>query len=58
MNDPISYLRENFRRSNSKGGFSVENRSTGHMIFQRRKDRIETSGFCKGLQHNQMLVNG
>ena len=33
-------------------------RSTGQMIFQRRKDRIETSGFCKGLLHNLMLVNG
>ena len=58
MNDPISYLREYFRRSNSESGFSADKRSTGHMIFQRRKDRIETSGFCKGLLHNLMLVNG
>ena len=58
MNDPIACLREYFKRSNSEAGFSSDKRSTGHMIFQRRKDRIETSGFCKGLLHNLMLVNG
>ena len=58
MNDPIAYLREYFRRSNSESAFSADKRSTGHMIFQRRKDRIETSGFCRGLLHNLMLVNG
>ena len=58
MNDPIAYLREYFKRSNSEAGFSSDKRSTGHMIFQKRKDRIETSGFCKGLLHNLMLVNG
>jgi transposase len=58
MNDPIAYLREYFKRSNSEAGFSADKRSTGHMIFQKRKDRIETSGFCKGLLHNLMLVNG
>ena len=58
MNNPIAYLREYFKRSNSEAGFSSDKRSTGHMIFQRRKDRIETPGFCKGLLHNLMLVNG
>ena len=58
MNDPVAYLREYFKRSNSEAGFSSDKRSTGQMIFQRRKDRIETSGFCKGLLHNLMLVNG
>ena len=58
MNDPVAYLREYFKRSYSEAGFSSDKRSTGHMIFQRRKDRIETSGFCKGLLHNLMLVNG
>ena len=58
MNGPIAYLREYFRRSNSEAGFSADKRTTGHMIFQKRKDRIETSGFCKGLLHNLMLVNG
>ena len=58
MNDTIAYLREYFKRSNSEAGFSSDKRSTGHMILQRRKDRIETSGFCKGLLHNLMLVNG
>jgi transposase len=41
MNDPIAYLREYFKRSNSESAFSADKRSTGHMIFQRRKDRIE-----------------
>ena len=58
MNDPINYLREYFKRSNSEAGFSADKRTTGHMIFQRRKDRVETSGFCKGLLHNMMLMNG
>ncbi|MHB1708229.1 MAG: ISNCY-like element ISTvo2 family transposase [Thermoplasmataceae archaeon] len=58
MEDPMSYLREYFRRSNSESGFSADKRATGHMIFQRREDRIETSGFCKGLLHNMMLMNG
>ena len=58
MNDPMAYLREYFKRSNSEAGFSSDKRSTGHMISQKRKDRIETSGFCKGLLHNLMLMNG
>lgn len=58
MEDPMGYLREYFRRSNSESGFSADKRATGHMIFQRRNDRIETSGFCKGLLHNMMLMNG
>ena len=58
MNDPIADLREYFRRSNSESAFSADKRTTGHMIFHKRKDRIETSGFCKGLLHNLMLVNG
>ncbi len=58
LNDPIAYLREYFKWSNSEAGFSADKRSTGHMIFQKRKDRIETSGFCKGLLHNLMLMNG
>ena len=58
MNDPIAYLREYFKRNNSEAGFSADKRSTGHMIFQRRNDRIETSGFCRGQLHNLMLVNG
>ena len=58
MNDPNAYLREYFKRSYSEDGFSSDERSTGRMIFQRRKDRIETSGFYKWLLHNLMLVNG
>ena len=58
MSDPVAYPREYFKRSNSESGFSADKRTTGHMIFQKRKDRIETSGFCKGLLHNFMFVNG
>ena len=58
MEDPIAYLREYFKRSNSKAGFSTDQRATVYMIFQRRDDRIETSGFCKGLLQNMMLMNG
>lgn len=58
MDDPMEYLREYFRRSNSESGFSADKRATGHMISQKRNDRIETSGFCKGLLHNLMLLHG
>ena len=58
MGDPIAYLREYFKRNNSESRFSADRRSTKHPIFQKRRDRIETSGFCKGLLHNMMLVNG
>lgn len=37
MNDPVSYLREYFKRSNTAAGFSADKRTTGHMIFQKRK---------------------
>jgi transposase len=57
MNDPITYPGMYFKRNNHEAGFSAGKRSTGHMIFQKRKDRIETLGFCKGLLHNLMLVN-
>ena len=43
MSDPIAYLREYFKRNNSETGLSAGKRSTGHLLFQRRKDRIETS---------------
>jgi len=57
MDDPMSYLREYFRRNASESGFSSDKRTTGGLIYQRRKDRKETSGFCKGLIHNLMLLH-
>ena len=57
MDDPMSYLREYFRRNASESGFSSDKRATGGLIYQRRKDRKETSGFCKGLIHNLMLLH-
>ena len=58
MDDPMNYLREYFRRNASESGFSSDKRTTGGLIYQRRKDRKETSGFCKGLIHNLMLLHG
>ena len=58
MEDPITYLREYFRRNNSEAGFSSDKRFLGGIMTRRRADRIETSGFCKGLIHNLMLMNG
>ena len=57
MDDPMKYLREYFRRNASESGFSSDKRTTGGLIYQRRKDRKETSGFCKGLIHNLMLLH-
>ena len=57
MDDPMNYLREYFRRNASESGFSSDKRTTGGLIYQRRKDRKETSGFCKGLIHNLMLLH-
>ena len=57
MDDPMSYLREYFRRNASESGFSSDKRATGGLIYQRRIDRKETSGFCKGLIHNLMLLH-
>ena len=50
----MNYLREYFKRNASESGFSSAKRITGHVIFHRRKNRIETSGFCKGLIHDLM----
>ncbi len=57
MDDPMNYLREYFKRNASESGFSSDKRATGGLIYQRRKDRKETSGFCKGLIHNLMLLH-
>ena len=56
MEDPITYLEEYFRRNASESGFSSDKRFLGG-IMTRRADRIEASGFCKGLIHNLMLLN-
>ncbi len=58
IEDPMNYLREYFKRNASESGFSSDKRTTGGLIYQRRKDRKETSGFCKGLIHNLMLMHG
>jgi len=58
IDDPMNYLREYFKRNASESGFSSDKRTTGGFIFQRRKDRKETSGFCKGVIHNLMLLYG
>ena len=58
IDDPMNYLREYFKRNASESGFSSDKRTTGGLIYHRRKDRKETSGFCKGLIHNLMLMHG
>ncbi len=58
IEDPMNYLRECFKRNASESGFSSDKRTTGGLIYQRRRDRKETSGFCKGLIHNLMLLHG
>ena len=57
MDDPMSYLREYFKRNASESEFFSDKMTTGGLIYQRRKDRKETSGFCKGLIHNLMLLH-
>ena len=47
MNDPMNYLREYFKRNASESGFSLDKRAMGGLIYRRRKNRKETSGFCK-----------
>jgi transposase len=54
----MNYFSEYFRRNASESGFSLDKRITGGLIHQRRKDRKETSGFCKGLIYNIMLLHG
>ncbi|MCL4333922.1 MAG: hypothetical protein M1290_00115 [Candidatus Thermoplasmatota archaeon] len=58
IEDPMNYLHEYFKRNASESGFSSDKRTTGCLIYQRRRDRKETSGFCKGLIHNLMLLHG
>ncbi len=53
----MSYLREYFKRNASESGFSLDKRTTGGLIYHRRIDRKETSGLCKGLIHNLMLLH-
>ena len=57
MDDPMNYLREYFKRNASESGFSSDKRTTGGLIYQRRKDRKETSEFCKGLIHMSQMKN-
>ena len=54
----MTYLKEYFRRNASESGFSSDKRFLGEIMTRRRAGRIEVSGFCKGLIHNLMLMNG
>ena len=58
MDDNMNYLREYFKRNASESGFSSDKRTTGGLIYQKRNDRKETSGLCKGLIDNLMLSHG
>ena len=48
MNNPMTYPREYFKRSDSEEGFSADKKSTGHMIFQRRKERARNQDSARG----------
>ncbi|MEM0312814.1 MAG: hypothetical protein QXM60_05845 [Thermoplasmatales archaeon] len=54
----MNYLREYFKRNASESGFSSDKRTTRGLIYQRRKDRKKTSGFCEGIIHNLMFLHG
>ena len=54
----MTYLKEYFRRNASESGFSSDKRFLGGIMTRKRADRIEVSGFCKGLIRNLMLMNG
>jgi transposase len=50
--DPLGYLEEYHKRSNSEAGFSADKKMLGWSIAQRREDRIDCANACTGLWHN------
>ena len=47
MDDAMNYLREYFRRNASESGFSSDKRTTGGLIYQRRRKQIRDRGIRK-----------
>ncbi len=54
----MNYLREYSKRKLFESEFSSDKRTTGGFIFQRWNNRKETSGFCKVVIHNILLIHG
>jgi transposase len=52
VKDPLGYLEEYHKRSNSEAGFSADKKMLGWSIAQRREDRIDCANACTGLWHN------
>ena len=52
MKDPLSYLREYYKRENSESGFSADKRMVGWKIWQKNDDRIDTAISCIAVLHN------
>ena len=50
--DPITYLEDYFKRTQSESGFAEDKKRTGWMIAQRREDCVDTANFCNILWHN------
>ena len=52
----FQHLAEYYRRNNSESGFSVDKRTSGWKVWQKREDRIDTALLCKGVWHDLMLI--
>lgn len=52
MEDPLTYLKEYYKRENSESGFSVDKRAFGWKVWQKRDDRIDTAISCIAVLHN------
>jgi len=56
LNNPNKYLHEYFKRNQSESGFSEDKRRFGRKIPQRKKDTINTAGFCTTIWHNLFWI--
>lgn len=56
VKDPITYMKNYFKRNLSESGFSADKRRFGWVIRQRREDRRDISMFTIGILHNLFVV--
>lgn len=52
VNDPITYLEDYFKRTQSESCFSEDKKRTGWIIYQKKEERVNTANFCNILIHN------
>jgi transposase len=52
VKDPITYLEDYFKRTQSESSFAEDKKRTGWMLTQRREDRVDTASFCNLIWHN------